>query len=122
MAHVIPVYGLRVVREATFRVGSKQINQPSDAAELFASYLVLTLDTKYRVAGLHTAASLTLGRVDVHQRDVFKIAVYLNASAVICGHHHPSGEPTPSEYDSQHTRRLMQAGHLLRQVFGKVKL
>jgi DNA repair protein RadC len=49
----------------------------------------------------------------VHPREVFGPAVRLGASAVVCAHNHPSGDPTPSVEDHQVTRRLVEAGNLL---------
>src|SRR3712207_9005942 len=43
----------------------------------------------------------------------FKIALLANASAIVLGHGHPSGDPTPSPDDLALTRRLVAAGDLL---------
>lgn len=122
MSVTIPVYDLRIVRTTSFRTEAKQINGPEDAAAILSGYLadadrerfvVITLDAKHRVTGLHTAAIGTLDRVEIHPRDVFKIAVRLNAAAIIVGHNHPSGDVTPSEEDARLTRRVFDAGILL---------
>jgi DNA repair protein RadC len=36
------------------------------------------------------------------------------AAAIILGHYHPSGDPTPSEADIRVTRELIRAGQLLK--------
>jgi DNA repair protein RadC len=43
---------------------------------------------------------------------VFKEAVRLNSAAIIVGHNHPSGEPTPSPEDVLVTRQIVEAGQL----------
>ena len=50
----------------------------------------------------------------VHPREVFRLAVMTNASALILAHNHPSGDPTPSEADIRVTRDLIRAGQLLK--------
>ena len=44
---------------------------------------------------------------------IFKKAFQLNATAIILGHNHPSGNPRPSEDDRQLTKKLASAGKLL---------
>ena len=44
---------------------------------------------------------------------IFKSALGLNATAIILGHNHPSGNPRPSEDDRQLTKKLVAAGKLL---------
>jgi len=50
----------------------------------------------------------------VHPRDVFRHAVFANASAMVLAHNHPSGDPTPSKADITVTRDLVRAGQLLK--------
>jgi DNA repair protein RadC len=45
----------------------------------------------------------------VHPREVFRTAIREAATAVICVHNHPSGDPAPSSADLQVTRRLREA-------------
>lgn len=122
MAVTIPVYRLQLVRDAHFRTQAKQIRQPQDAAAILSAYLdgmsqehfvVCTLDIKNRITGMQTIAIGTLNQVEVHLRDVFKFAVLMNAAAVIVGHNHPSGDPTPSRPDAELTQRVQEAGRLL---------
>ena len=44
---------------------------------------------------------------------IFKNALNLNATCIILGHNHPSGNPRPSEDDRQLTKKLVAAGKLL---------
>ena len=44
---------------------------------------------------------------------IFKNALNLNATAIILGHNHPSGNPRPSEDDRQLTKKLIAAGKFL---------
>lgn len=62
----------------------------------------------HRVVSIGTAtASL------VHPREVFQPAIHAGATAVIVGHNHPSGDPSPSREDRSVTARLAKAGNVL---------
>lgn len=117
----LPVYKVQLVREATTE-GPKAIRSPKDAADILETYLtgadrehfvVLLMDTKHKVRGVHTASIGGLSAAVVHPRDIFKAAILANSAAVILGHNHPSGDPTPSREDIDVTRRLTEAGKLL---------
>lgn len=49
----------------------------------------------------------------VDQRKVFKIALDHNATSIILGHNHPSGQLTPSDADIQLTKKMKAAGETL---------
>ena len=44
---------------------------------------------------------------------IFKNALALNATCIVLGHNHPSGNPRPREEDRQLTKKLVAAGKLL---------
>jgi DNA repair protein RadC len=46
-------------------------------------------------------------------RKVFKIALDNNATSIILGHNHPSGQLTPSEADIHLTKKIKEAGVML---------
>ncbi len=46
----------------------------------------------------------------VDQRKVFKLALDNNATSIILGHNHPSGQVTPSQADIDLTKKLKTAG------------
>lgn len=74
----------------------------------------LFLDGRNRAVG-HTLAYVGgLSRTVIEPRGVFTPALLANANAVILFHNHPSGDPTPSKDDRRVTRRLAEAGDLLR--------
>ena len=49
----------------------------------------------------------------VDQRKVFKVALDNNATSIILGHNHPSGQLTPSDADRQLTKKMKAAGETL---------
>ncbi len=76
-------------------------------------FRVLFLDGKNRVLFFEDVARGSVSSCVVHPREVFWSAVYHRASAILCVHNHPSGDPEPSGEDETITRRLKEAGELL---------
>src|SRR5207245_8530671 len=76
-------------------------------------FLVCCLDAKHAIIGVNVVSIGSLTLSIVHPREVFKPAILLNASAIICAHNHPSGDPSPSPEDRQLTVRLRQASEML---------
>ena len=122
MTSYIGVFKVQLVREGSFPYADRQIRSADDAADILAGYLVgvdrehfvvLTLDTKHKVTGIHTVSVGSLDATIVHPREVYKPAVLAGASGIIVGHNHPSGDPTPSSEDIAVTKRLKEAGTLL---------
>lgn len=76
-------------------------------------FVLLHLDGKHRVAGVHIVSVGCASNTPVHPREVFKAAILTNATAVIALHNHPSGDPSPSREDRDITDRVKQVGELL---------
>lgn len=76
-------------------------------------FVTLVLDTKHRLIGEETSSIGSLDASIVHPREVFRMAVRKSASAILCLHNHPSGDPTPSPEDIAVTKRLSEAGRVL---------
>lgn len=123
MVHEIDVLRVAVIRERTLSIeGDKQIREAADAARIASAYIgdqdrehfiVLLLNTKHHVTGIHTVSIGSLDASIVHPREVFKPAIVGSASAIIVAHNHPSGDPTPSPEDRSVTQRLNEAGKVL---------
>ena len=77
-------------------------------------FQALLLNTRRRLIRIDRISQGTLDSILVHPREVFKLAIAANASAVVLVHNHPSGDPTPSEADIKVTRDLIRAGQLLK--------
>ncbi|MBX6352883.1 MAG: DNA repair protein RadC [Thermoflavifilum sp.] len=112
--------GRRIVRKPA---GERwPIRSAEDAAEYVMDrlrylkkehFLTLHLDTKHCVIGEEVVSVGSLDSSIVHPREIFKLAVRRSASAILCVHNHPSGDPTPSPEDLMVTRRLCEAGRIL---------
>lgn len=95
-------------------------------AELIASYMapyiqglevekfwVLCLNRKNRLKKLVEITSGTATSSLAHPREVFRAAVQHGATAIVCAHNHPSGDPAPSAADVQVTRQLREAARVV---------
>jgi len=113
---------LQIVRDSSVPYTGDDLSNPEAVAKLLSAFLAgadrehfvaISLDPKNKVAAVNTVSIGTLTSTLVHPREVFKHAVRANAHAVIVGHNHPSGDPTPSKEDREATRRLKAAGEIL---------
>jgi DNA repair protein RadC len=76
-------------------------------------FAILMLGPRLGVLGVHVAAIGGLHGISVSMRDVFKAPLLANASSIILGHNHPSGDPTPSADDRAFTERAVKFGREL---------
>ena len=72
-------------------------------------FWVLCLNRKNRLIKQVEISSGTATNSLAHPREVFREAIRHGATAVICVHNHPSGDPAPSNADLQVTRQLREA-------------
>jgi len=120
----VKAFQLITVMEIARRVLGQQHGEAPilNRADLVASYLdpfarglevekfwVLCLNRKNRLVKRVEITSGTATAALAHPREVFRAAIRESASAVICVHNHPSGDPAPSAPDVQVTRQLREA-------------
>ncbi len=72
-------------------------------------FWVLCLNRKNRLIKQVEVTSGTATSSLAHPREVFREAIRQGATAVLCVHNHPSGDPAPSAADIQVTRQLREA-------------
>ena len=111
-----------MVKENDIDYPDVNISFPQTVADLVAKYIgtpdremfiVLALNTRNKINGIHTVSVGSLDTSIVHPREVFKFAILANASSIIVAHNHPSGDTTPSSDDIELTKRLKQASEIL---------
>lgn len=76
-------------------------------------FWTLSLNRKNRLIKRTEVTSGTASNSLVHPREVFREAIRQGASAVICVHNHPSGDPAPSAADIKVTRQLRESANVL---------
>lgn len=72
-------------------------------------FWVLCLNRKNRLIKCLEITSGTATAALAHPREVFRAGIKHGATAMICAHNHPSGDPAPSRADIQITRQLREA-------------
>jgi len=72
-------------------------------------FWVMCLNRKNRLKRTVEITSGTATSSLAHPREVFRCAIREAATAVVCVHNHPSGDPGPSAADVQVTRQLREA-------------
>lgn len=71
------------------------------------------LDTQKGLISSDLIGKGNLNGVGMCIREVFRIAVKVNAAGIILAHNHPSGDPSPSQEDIDTTRRLLECGQMM---------
>ncbi len=71
--------------------------------------LVLLLNRKNGLIREHPIRGGTVNHVQLYPREVVRLALLYNASAVVLIHNHPSGDPTPSQPDIEMSRMVANA-------------
>lgn len=76
-------------------------------------FYAVYLDTNKRIIGDKLLFIGTVNYSLVHPREIFKEAYVLGASALICIHNHPGGNPLPSRQDYDITNTIMEVSKVL---------
>ncbi len=76
-------------------------------------FWVLCLNRKNRLIKQVEVTSGTATSSLAHPREIFREVIHHGATAVVCVHNHPSGDPSPSAADVQVTRQLREAAKTL---------
>lgn len=125
MGSIIQTYSVELVRESSKVYDVERvIRSPQDVHSIVEAvlelskktqehFVVLSLNTKNVVIGVHTLHIGTVNASIVHPRDVFQRAILNNATSIIICHNHPSGDLTPSQEDIDVTKRIQASGDLL---------
>ena len=74
---------------------------------------VAFLDSQKRVISHDVLCKGSVNGVGLCFRELFRMAVKVNASSVILAHNHPGGDPSPSDEDVETTRKLQKTGDLI---------
>lgn len=100
----------------------EEVTSPESAADVLGPMFVgtdreqcvmLLLDSKHRVRAMHLVSVGSVDHTFMSPREILREALLAGASAIVLGHNHPSGDPTPSRDDELVTKRIVQAGELV---------
>ena len=100
----------------------EEVKDSKDAFERFLPYiedlrqehfLVMYLNQSNHALKVECISNGGTTHVIADPKIIFKNALNLNATCIVLGHNHPSGNPRPSEEDRLLTKKLVAAGKLL---------
>lgn len=106
-------------RSAATMTEKEKIKESSDAFILFQrelgdlnyeSFCILMLNQANQVLKTFKVSDGGITGTVVDPRKIFKIALDWNATQIVLGHNHPSGQVSPSEADIKLTKKIKDAG------------
>jgi DNA repair protein RadC len=122
--HKVPVYEVRLIQSRRpLRLAETSLDHSDAAARaLYAligatdreHFACLFINTRNSIVGAHIAAvgaQHMIGAID--PRVILRAALAACASAMIVGHNHPSGDPTPSAEDLEATASLIRIARIV---------
>ena len=106
---------------ATPLIRGQSLGRPQQVADIYGPrlsggqerFVVVHLDNRHRILSESFIAQGGADRCPVPVRELLSGALEAGASAIICVHNHPSGDPKPSSEDRELTKRLNQACQLI---------
>ena len=118
-------YRTVLVEEKAFEYAKDNMTNPQDIAELMRKTLdidklgeehcyMLALNTKCRVLGIFLLSKGTIDASFMGAREIFVRALLAGASSIILCHNHPSKDCAPSQADIDGTKKVRDAGELMR--------
>lgn len=90
-----------------------KVAQSLIADEPEENVIVLAMDCRGDVIGIHYVSRGTVSASLVSASAIFKRLLLNNATAFILAHNHPSGMTSPSEEDVKITKQLKRAGSMM---------
>ena len=108
----------KVVRDRTITLPRRDIVSLEDALAIMHKltddspserFIVMHVNAKNSILGVEVVAQGGVSGACLRPVEVIRSAIIRNASAIIVGHNHPSGDPTPSQEDVEMTHMLVGA-------------
>jgi DNA repair protein RadC len=115
-------YKVRLLKDGVLRLAEPRASCYDDAKQIFFRLManlgheemhVIMVDNAGNITGVSMVAIGGTSSCAITQKDVFRAAVACNASAIVLGHNHPSGDPKPSHDDIETTKTIARCGELL---------
>ena len=88
-------------------------NHDDDSIDYIETFKVVYLNQAGHVLGCNTISKGGITATFVDVRNIMQGALLTNATAMVLGHNHPSGNTRPSKEDDRITNQIIKAGELL---------
>ncbi len=108
------------------RIASEPFDNPATIYEILGAEMrtlkeehlrVILLNTKLHLIGIENISRGSINETLAHIPSLFRPILISQAYGFIVVHNHPSGDPLPSQADSQFTRRLNEVASLMQVRF-----
>ncbi|MCJ1785665.1 JAB domain-containing protein [Mammaliicoccus sciuri] len=76
-------------------------------------FILNCLNSKNEPTHIETVSIGSINFAVIHPREIFKTAILSNATGMIIGHNHPSGDITPSPEDIKITQRIKEISEMI---------
>lgn len=76
-------------------------------------FILICLNSKNEPTHIETVSIGTINFAIIHPREIFKTAILSNATNMIIGHNHPSGDVTPSPEDIKTPQRIKEISDMI---------
>ncbi len=105
----------KVVKDRTISLPRHAIKSMEDAQVILhrltddspsEKFVVMHINSQNSIVGVEVVSQGGRSSSCFTPAEVLRSAIIRNASAIIVGHNHPSGDPEPSEHDLETTRAL----------------
>jgi DNA repair protein RadC len=124
IAQNVPVYEVRLVQSRRpLRLAETTLTDARTSARAFhvliartdrEHFAALFLNANHQITGAHVVAIGAQHAIaSIDARALFRAALAACASAIVLGHNHPSGNPTPSREDVATTGQIMLGAKVL---------
>lgn len=118
----IPVYETRLVKVSHIEIPVRGVNTPEQVVSVLKALtddipgeriVVIFLNNRNRILGCEVVAKGGSDGAAIRPREIFQGALRANASAIILGHNHPSGDNSASYPDIAMTKTVARAGIMI---------
>lgn len=118
----IPVYEIKLIKASHIDIPIRGINTSEQAVSVLKALtddvpgeriVVIFLNNRNRILGCEVVAKGGSDGAAIRSREIFQGALQANASAIILGHNHPSGDSSPSYEDIVMTKAIARAGYMI---------
>ena len=95
-------FGARLIKKVIWELGQTDRE----------NFVVVMLNSQLKPIGANLVSSGSLAQCTVQPREIIKAALNMPCKALMLGHNHPSGDPSPSVEDKLITLMIMASAHL----------
>lgn len=123
VVHALKLHQAMVHRQLRHKIIKKPIlsswDQVLDYCALTMAYAIceqlrlLFLNTKNQLIHEEVHQVGSIDQIPIYPREIVKRAIELGAKGIILVHNHPSGDPTPSDWDYEITKTIQESAQFL---------